>query len=1556
MTKLFLFDNNENLIGAVDPLEGKETNELNKLHTLEVVVNYNELVDKAVFIGHKDYKQKDVFHLYKIDRVDKESTTHVKITAVHKFFDDMESDGYIKDYRPQNKELVGVLTTLLNGSSWQLGTVNVQRIYSGNFYYLSRKEALSKLVEETQIEIAPRLEFTKGKITARYLDVFKRMGRDNGKVFIHGKDLLTVKEKNSKGAIYTAVIGRGKGEEIRDEDGQATGGYGRRITYKDVVWEKFAGKPVDKPAGEEMLEIPALTKIYGFEKGTKPRVKIVEFQDEEDPERLIMLSYEWLKKNSRVQVEYKATVRNVGNLDLGDTVGVYNPKLGIKYKTRVFKVVRNLTDNKLTEFGIGDKVTSSPFSRTIELAKDVKNFQNDTIYWLDKIRERLSDKFLNEDGYNYDLKANNKYELPAGYYSFDKPIDQSPTKVVYMGAGKIAIANTKKPNGEWNWRTFLDGDGATLDLINAGILKAGRIQAADGKSYWDLDTGEFHLEQGIVEKTFKNIVEGKAQEIIDEVKKSIPNMEGLKGKDAYVHKKYSNNADGSNMNDDSNSKYIGIYSGDKKTPPTDPREYSWTRILGEDGVSAFNFNLLKDTQIKDSNAYTLNGANPTINEKDYNDKNSVEINNNGLARNSWKGISFRSDKKEFKRGEKIVIRLPIYIFDDVPLDNGIHLALKSHKSNKQMAGFDLGANTPRNKWIVKEFVYEVKNDFTSLDDNIFFIFSTKNGHFKIAEPYMAYGNAVPKTWMPNVEDLRPAATTNLNYLPNSNFEYKLLHWSTNAINNGLELNFVKSIDNFGDGIQIVGTPTDTFRGLVSDQFKFSVKKDDKYTVSMDILKNTEEDIKIEILLYMYKKNENVGQQSQTMTIGLPGISQRVATTFTAEYDFDSCIFAIYNKQDQAVDYYLNCLKIENGEDVTPWQPSLEDLKAHTLTTNVRFEGKYVNKKTTGVKAYLDVFYDNVQLNEGFVSRMKYRGADRTEWSEFEEVSVSGDGHIPALSIEDKEQNGEPIEIVVLTTCNGISNLTRERLDDKPDIVEITDILEKYKTFDHTMENFNSTIGEFREQVINGGRNLLKDSAEMNNVMPVMSNWQRTLQNGTLVMTKHNVDDSEGVYFVLADFLQNEYQDTQLTWSIDIKASKDITFTRMGQGTGGVKEGTFEITPEWQRFSHTFTNKFERDITFFLEGMQGTCEEGDKVYFRFPKIEKGPVATPWTPAPEDLNLIKERLESSINQTKDELGLMVKKNEVISSINLSVEKNAEGQDEGLVKIKGNMIADDIHGKTFTGSKFIIGETGILDSQGSNFRVSAPHKWGENAGYGMQFRGSEGDGLNQGLNIYRVDDVTNPNKPLYTPAEVGLSVFGEIQGGFRASVFPGTGKLTAVLGTAVMTNRYGDTPVRAIGGNGKHDTTKTLNRISWIGLKTGRGGTHFWVNDGTGTQADYAVAVGRADSDKRLKENIKDCEHNALEVVNKLKFKSFDWKPDKFGYTKPHTNIGLIAQEVEKIQADLVGENVNTLTIDDFRLLHITTKAVQELSAENKELKAEVKDLNARLERLEKLLEGK
>ena len=684
--KLFLFNNDEKLIGTVSPLEGIQNEEINKVQTIECTVVYSELIEKASYIGHKDYSDNRIFHLYKIDHVTKTSTTDVKIVGVHTFFDDMESDGYVKDFRPTNRELVGVLTTILDGSRWQLGTVNIQRRYTGNFYYVTRKEAISKLIEATQIEIKPRLEFSRGKITGRYLDVFTRLGARNGKVFVHGRDLLTVSEKKSQGAIYTAVVGRGKGEETD------TGGYGRRISFKDVEWRRTSGQPVDKPVGQEYVEIPAMTKLYGFEKGTKPRIKIVEFQDETDKEKLLRLSYEWLEKNSRMQVEYSAKVLNVGNLELGDTVGIFNPKLGIKYETRVFKVKRNLVDNKLTEFGIGDKVTTSPFSRTIELAKEMKNFQDDTVYWLDKIRERLSDKLINEDGYNYDLKADNEYKVPAGYYSFDKPIDQNPTKVVYMGAGKIAIANSKKPTGEWNWKTFLDGRGATLDLINTGVLRAGRIQSADGRSYWDLDTGEFHMEQSAINEAVKTVVNGKVQEIVGEVKKNLPTKEELKGKSSYLHTKYSDYPDGRNMSDNSTLKYIGIYTGDKQQAPTNASEYSWTKIRGEDGArgrdgnngrdgvdgKSINENLLPNSNFnqgfeKWEDKLTNSGLSHSFDHANTHFGRGLHI--WGTANADYKGLSSVPFNLVAKQGDKLILSMDLgkdALTQNAPLRLALH--------------------------------------------------------------------------------------------------------------------------------------------------------------------------------------------------------------------------------------------------------------------------------------------------------------------------------------------------------------------------------------------------------------------------------------------------------------------------------------------------------------------------------------------------------------------------------------------------------------------------------------------------------------------------------------------------------------------------------------------------------------------------------------------------------------------------------------------------------------------------------------------------------------------
>ena len=298
---------------------------------------------------------------------------------------------------------------------------------------------------------------------------------------------------------------------------------------------------------------------------------------------------------------------------------------------------------------------------------------------------------------------------------------------------------------------------------------------------------------------------------------------------------------------------------------------------------------------------------------------------------------------------------------------------------------------------------------------------------------------------------------------------------------------------------------------------------------------------------------------------------------------------------------------------------------------------------------------------------------------------------------------------------------------------------------------------------------------------------------------------------------------------------------------------------------------------------------------------------------------------------------------------MEKNEQGQNQGVVKIKGEVLADNIHGKTFTGSKFEVGRSGFLDSQDNNLRISAPHDWGGSSGVGMQLRGRTEGEFNQGLNIYRVNDVRNPNTPLYTPDETALTVFGEIRGAFKINSRPKSGTLKSRMGVAVMTNVSYNQPTYADGYAGG------LYPVRSIYLKAGGGATQIWVNDGTGSNSTYGVNVQNMESDRKLKENISISNHSGLDVINKFTFHSFDWKADKFGYKKPHTKIGLIAQEVQEIQADLVYKNPNALALDEFRLLNISLKAIQELSQENQKLKSQLNEMNERLQKLEDKING-
>lgn len=82
----------------------------------------------------------------------------------------------------------------------------------------------------------------------------------------------------------------------------------------------------------------------------------------------------------------------------------------------------------------------------------------------------------------------------------------------------------------------------------------------------------------------------------------------------------------------------------------------------------------------------------------------------------------------------------------------------------------------------------------------------------------------------------------------------------------------------------------------------------------------------------------------------------------------------------------------------------------------------------------------------------------------------------------------------------------------------------------------------------------------------------------------------------------------------------------------------------------------------------------------------------------------------------------------------------------------------------------------------------------------------------------------------------------------------------------------------------------------------------------------------SDARLKTNIADCEQSAVDILNKINIKSFDWIE-----SGEHESMGLIAQQLEEVVPELVLTNEETTmkSIYFTKFIPYLIKAIQELS---------------------------
>ena len=454
---IYIFNRHEKMINSLD-IEPKVTREIGKLNVLEFdsVHEFEKGYRVVYFIDNKPYE-------FIIDDIDYE---RIDDTVFSYYCKDslFELEGsFIQEKRPTGS-YNDHLTEVLRDERWELVikpdfAQTVTKFLS--YYQISVFEAIGKVIEEFNIEFYTEFEGNT-KITKRKL-VIGKIGRESNQILEFGKNITKFNRSIKPGLVITALKAYGKGEETEG------GGYGRRLTFADIN------------NGKDYVENIQARDNFGIgELGSKKHVfgKII-YEEVEDKQELLDLARKDLMTLSQVNAEYQVDAIDIdGTMYYGDVIGMIDEEIGFRGYTRIIKEVRF---GDFTEFTFGNIQKTFTESISGQIKQETEAVKNEVTSILQSKLDKINNIYLNEDGYTYNLDVGNEYALPAGIYSFDRPIDDNPTKVIYIGAGKMLISNEKGTDGAWIWQTFATGDGLIGDAIVTNSITANKLAADVGQ-------------------------------------------------------------------------------------------------------------------------------------------------------------------------------------------------------------------------------------------------------------------------------------------------------------------------------------------------------------------------------------------------------------------------------------------------------------------------------------------------------------------------------------------------------------------------------------------------------------------------------------------------------------------------------------------------------------------------------------------------------------------------------------------------------------------------------------------------------------------------------------------------------------------------------------------------------------------------------------------------------------------------------------------------------------------------------------------------------------------
>ena len=567
-------------------------------------------------------------------------------------------------------------------------------------------------------------------------------------------------------------------------------------------------------------------------------------------------------------------------------------------------------------------------------------------------------------------------------------------------------------------------------------------------------------------------------------------VRGYNGVSSYVHRKYSDYSNGANMSDNSNLKYIGIYTGTSSTPPTTASSYSWSKIKGEDGANG-----VPGARGADGRTPYFHTAysNSLTGDRDFSVTNST----NKLYIGTYSDFEV-ADSNDYRRYKWVKIKGENGNNGRDGVSNYIHRKYSdnangspmSDNSNLKYIGIYTGTSATAPTTPTSYTWSKIKGE-----DGQQGVPGARGADGRTSYLHTAYSNSATGD-----RDFSTTNSTNKEYIGtytdfeiNDSNDYRRYKWIKIKGENGRDGNNGRDGRN-GDSYTrnyLSGTADEKILTAVNDNFTtqeaFKLVDDknfrdlgfnigDKVTFIADyeVLPNGTNK-KISKLnfewyddnRYRYWMNQEINPTKGTFT-----------RTITANNDLLDCKRAFLRTDNVNARIKITNARVIKGDTVQPWSIAQEDLQGHTLTANVRFEGTYINNVTKDLRVFLDVYYDGRKVPSGFNAQVKYKGGNRSDWSGFWNANVDNTGRITNIDWGNREQNGEPLDVIVLVTYKDKDAIASARTDNTPNIGELKETIRRYKKFESTLNEFSSEIGYIKEttQVLGDTvPDILKDS-------------------------------------------------------------------------------------------------------------------------------------------------------------------------------------------------------------------------------------------------------------------------------------------------------------------------------------------------------------------------------------------------------------------------------------------------------------------------------------------------